>query len=192
MKSRQSTVGALALLAGSVAAVPCHAAVTVLGNGIGAACYQAAEYGGGIAQGIELCTEALDQEALSKSDRAATYINRGILLSQRGDPEGALKDYNAGLSMDASHSEGYVDRGATYIALQRYREALDDIDKGIAMGAKKLQIAYYDRAIAREAIGDVRAAYLDYKKAVELAPDFALAQEQLRRFKVVRKEGETN
>jgi len=93
-----------------------------------------------------------------------------------------------GLGMDGNHGEGYVDRGATYIALQRYPEAMADIDRGIALGANKLQIAYYDRAIVHEAIGDVRAAYLDYKKAVELAPDFALASEQLRRFKVIRKE----
>jgi len=165
-----------------------NAAVTVIGNGLGANCYQMAEFGGDPARGVQICTLAIEQESLSVSDRAATYINRGILRSRGGNAEGALKDYNLGLGMDGNHGEGYVDRGATYIALQRYPEAMADIDRGIALGANKLQIAYYDRAIVHEAIGDVRAAYLDYKKAVELAPDFALASEQLRRFKVIRKE----
>ena len=71
--------------------------------------------------------------------------------------------------------------------LKRYKEALVDINKGIALGAKRPHIAYYDRAIADEALGDIRGAYEDYKKAVELEPDFALATEQLPRFKVVRK-----
>ncbi|MFL5237121.1 MAG: tetratricopeptide repeat protein [Rhizomicrobium sp.] len=174
----------VAALAGSSA----HAAVTVIGNGLGASCYQMAEFGGEPDRGIQTCTLAIEQESLSVSDRAATYINRGILRSRGGDADGALKDYNLGLGMDGNHGEGYVDRGATYIALQRYPEAMADIDRGIALGANKLQIAYYDRAVVQEAIGNVRAAYLDYKKAVELAPDFSLASEQLRRFKVIRKE----
>jgi tetratricopeptide (TPR) repeat protein len=90
--------------------------------------------------------------------------------------------------MDGQHGEGYVDRGATYIAMQRYQDALDDINRGIEMGAKKPHIAYYDRAIADEALGNIRAAYMDYKKAVEIEPNFPLATEQLSRFKVVRKE----
>ncbi|HEX3944381.1 MAG TPA: hypothetical protein VHW69_09870, partial [Rhizomicrobium sp.] len=62
-----------------------------------------------------------------------------------------------------------------------------DINRGIEMGSNKPHIAYYDRAIADEALGNVRAAYQDYRKAVEIEPNFALASEQLSRFKVVRK-----
>ena len=163
-------------------------AVTVLGNGLGASCYQAAEFGIDPKTSIRTCTLAIEQEPLSLSDRAATYVNRGILRSQVGDQDGALSDYNQGIGLDANHGEGYIDRGATYIVLQRYDDALNDLNKGIAMGAHKPHIAYYDRAIVDEAMGNVRAAYQDYKKAVELQPDFALASEQLTRFKVVRKE----
>ena len=82
--------------------------------------------------------------------------------------------------------EGYVDRGAVYIVLERYGDALKDIDQGLAVGANKPHIAYYDRAIVDEAMGNIRGAYMDYKKALELQPDFGLASEQLTRFKVVR------
>lgn len=177
-----------ALLAATSFASEANAAVTVLGNGLGASCFQAAEFGVDPKSSIETCTLAIQQEPLSRTDRAATYVNRGILRSQVGDQSGALADYNAGISMDANHGEGYIDRGATYIVLQRYDDALNDLNKGIAMGAHKPHIAYYDRAIVDEAMGNVRAAYQDYKKAVELQPDFSLASEQLTRFKVVRKE----
>jgi tetratricopeptide (TPR) repeat protein len=120
-----------------------NAAVTVIGNGLGADCYQAAEFGGDPAKALQTCTLAIEQESLNLSDRAATYINRGIVRSRTGDAQGALKDYNFGLSLDGAHPEGYVDRGATYIALQRYDDAMVDIDRGIELGAKKLQIAYY-------------------------------------------------
>ncbi len=84
--------------------------------------------------------------------------------------------------------EGYVDRGATLIVLKRYEDALADINKGIGIGAKRPEIAYYDRAIVDEALGDVRGAYLDYRKAVDIAPGFTLASEQLARFRVIHKQ----
>jgi tetratricopeptide (TPR) repeat protein len=164
-----------------------NSAVTVIGNGLGANCFQAAEFGADAKAGIETCTAALDQTALTISDRAATYINRGILRARTGDTTGALADYNQGLGVDGKLGEGYVDRGAVYIVLERYGDALKDIDQGLAIGANKPHIAYYDRAIVDEAMGNIRGAYLDYKKALELQPDFALASEQLTRFKVIRK-----
>jgi tetratricopeptide (TPR) repeat protein len=176
-------LGGIALAA--FAALPAQAAVTVLGNGIARACYEAAEFGADAHDGIAECTLALDEAALPISDRAATFINRGILRSRNDDPNGALEDYNRGLAIGPALGEGYVDRGAVMILFQRYDEALKDISKGIDMGAKKPEIAYYDRAIADEALGNVRGAYEDYKKAVELAPDFTLAADQLARFKVV-------
>jgi len=177
-----------AILFGGAAAfaVPqAQAAVTVLGNGIAHSCYEAAEFGANPHDGIVECSFALDESALPINDRAATFINRGILKSRSGDPNGALDDYNRGLEIGPNLGEGYVDRGAVMILFQRYDDALKDIDKGIGIGAKKPEIAYYDRAIADEALGDVRGAYEDYKKAVEIAPDFTLAVDQLARFKVV-------
>jgi tetratricopeptide (TPR) repeat protein len=168
-----------------------HAAVTVIGNGAAQSCYQAAEYGSDsrtdTRDGIAACTEALDQTPLSMKDRAATFVNRGILNSRDDNSEAAIIDYDKGLSIDTNLGEGYVDRGAALIVLKRYDEALQSINRGIDLGSKKLQIAYYDRAIVQEALGNVRAAYEDYKMATQIEPDFALANAQLSRFKVVRR-----
>ena len=175
---------AIVLLASSA-----NAAITVLGNGLAQVCFQTAEFGGNPTDGIAACTEALDQSALNYRDRAATLINRGILYSRINAIDTALRDYNDGLALNPAMAEGYVDRGAAFIVLHRYDEALQDLNKGIAMNSKRLHIAYYDRAIVQEALGNVRGAYEDYKKAVELQPDFTLASQQLARFKVIRHEG---
>jgi tetratricopeptide (TPR) repeat protein len=181
------TLGAAALSTLAAWAVPsAQAAVTVLGNGVAQSCYEVAEFGGNPIDGISACTFALEQTTLSVKDRAATFINRGILRARKSDTDGALADYNRGLAMDAALGEGFVDRGAIMIVLRRYDDAVADIDKGIALGSNRLQIAYYDRGIADEALGNIRAAYEDYKKAAEIQPDFALATEQLSRFRVVR------
>ena len=176
---------AAAAITGFMCALPAHAAVTVIGHGLGSACYQAAEFGADPRAAIETCTNALTLEPLSMVDRAATYINRGILRARAGDTDNALDDYNAGLGLDGSLGDGYVDRGTVYILMHRYDDALKDINKGIEIGAHKPHIAYYDRAIVNEAMGDIKGAYMDYKKAVELEPDFTLASDQLTHFKVV-------
>jgi tetratricopeptide (TPR) repeat protein len=167
------------------AAPQAQAAVTVLGTGVARSCYEAAEFGGSVHDGIAECTVALDEVALPLDERAATYVNRGILKSRNDDPSGALDDYNRGLELRPNLGEAYVDRGAVMILFQRYDDARADITKGLSLNTNKPEIAYYDRAVADEALGDIRGAYEDCKKAVDLAPDFPEAVSDLAHFKVV-------
>lgn len=168
---------------------PANASVTVLGGGAASDCYKAAEFDGDPIKGVATCTSALENISLSIQDRAATLINRGILKGRIDDLHGALADYNAGIKLNDQLGEGYVDRGAVLISLHRYQAALADITKGIALGASKPAVAYYDRAIVNEALGNTRAAYEDFQKALEIDPNMGLASMQLERFKVVRKGG---
>lgn len=187
MKPHHLLALATGLAAFGWTALPASAAITVMGKGLAESCFHAAEFGTDADDGVDTCTRALHDQPLSVTDRASTHVNRGILRARANDPEGALRDYDTGLRLKPDLAEAYVDRGAALLLLKRYKQAIADIDKGLSMDVKRPHIAYYDRAIANEALGDVRAAYEDYKKAVELAPDFALAIQQLRRFKVVRK-----
>jgi tetratricopeptide (TPR) repeat protein len=182
----RTTFMALSVLgAASLLSQDADAAVTVLGNGLAQACFEAAEFGGNARDGIAACNEALGEIALSIRDRAATLVNRGILYARVDELELAVADYTQGLSMEPTMGEGYVDRGAALIVLKRYDDALEDIDKGIALGSSRLHIAYYDRGLVHEAMGNIRAAYDDYKKATEIEPNFALANAELARFTVV-------
>ncbi len=179
-------LGLLGLVAMTAAAT---AAVTVIGGGPAQYCYHVAEFGGSGAprDAIGVCTRALDQQALSVRDRAATFVNRGIILAGIGETEAALRDYDEGLYLRPDMGEGYVDRGATLIALKRFPEALQDINRGIALNPNNLQIAYYNRAVVYEAMGKFAAAYADYKRAIQIDPSFVLASQQLTRFRVVRR-----
>ncbi|HEY1707745.1 MAG TPA: hypothetical protein VGG10_05735 [Rhizomicrobium sp.] len=174
------------MLAAAFAVTGARAAETVIGGGPAESCYLAAETTSRPSESIPICTFAL-MSALSDEDRAATYINRGILKLAKMDATGSLSDFDKGLAMRASMAEGYVDRGASLIMMQRFQEAVDDINKGIAMKAKKLQVAYYDRGMANEGLGNLQAAYEDYKQAQTIDPDFEQPAEELKRFKVVVK-----
>ena len=180
-----TALGVASLLSASLLAGGAHAAVTVLGNGLARTCYDAAEFNGDPSDGIAACSQALEQMALAVRDRAATFVNRGILYSRLHEPRLAMADYDRGISMEPNLGEAYVDRGTALIELSRFDEAVEDINKGIALGSSRLEIAYYDLGMAEDGLGNVRAAYFAYKKATEIEPGFTLASSQLSRFKVV-------
>ena len=187
MTSRKFAFLGGALFAAAFAFSPsAHAAVTVIGAGPASMCYDGAENGGDPGQYITYCNEALGGY-LSVRDRAATFINRGVLRLDLNEANAALGDFDAGLALDPSLGEGYIDRGASLIMKREFADALKSIDKGIALGARRPAFAYFDRAIANEGLGDIPAAYKDYQQALVVQPDFTMASDELKRFKVVRK-----
>jgi tetratricopeptide (TPR) repeat protein len=186
MAHRILLASALGVLLAAPFAGNAQAAVSVFGPGPAKLCYDGAEAGNNANDYLADCDQAL-AGVLSDHDRAATFINRGVIRLSLSQPAAALEDFNLGLSVDGSLAEGYVDRGACLIDLKRYADAVKDIDKGLSMGATRTYIAYYDRAIANEALGDVTGAYNDYQQALAAKPDFTAASDELKRFKVVRK-----
>jgi tetratricopeptide (TPR) repeat protein len=171
------TVSALAL------SLPASAATIILGgDGVAHACYAAAKAGD--RHGITDCTLALNESALTSRDRAATLINRSALEIILGNQTAGLADCDESIRTYSGLGEAYLNRGVALRALGRMQEAIASLDKGIEMGLLRPQLAYFDRALAKEDVGDVAGAYHDYKMALALEPGFALAAEQLKRFRI--------
>lgn len=166
---------------------PAHALVTVVGAGLAHDCFIAAKVGTDPRRGIAVCDEALVEQALDAHSRAGTYVNRAVMKMALGRVNDAMADYNSGLTLYPALGDGYVDRGAALIALKRYDEAMIDINKGIGLGQSYEQIGYYNRGVAEFYLGQVTQSYHDFKKALEIAPDFTPAREQLKNFVVTRK-----
>ena len=164
-----------------------NAAVTVIGPGPAQLCFTGADEGGDPLMYTVYCNQAL-AGSLSDSDRAATFVNRGVLRLAEGTSEAARADFDAGLAINPQLGEGYVDRAAALIREKRYTDALADIDKGLSLGAKRPEVAYYDRAVCDESMGDIQTAYKDYKQALTAQPSFTPASEQLKRFKIVTRD----
>src|SRR5215471_5015190 len=159
-------------LAVAIAVPNAQAAVSVFSSlGTAKLCYDGAESGSDPGAYIFYCDQALNT-SLTPHDRAATLINRGVLRLALMEVNFALADFNAGLAIDPAIGEGYIDRGASLIEKRQFAEAIENIDKGLALGAKRPGLAYYDRAIAHEALGNLSAAYADYQQALVLPPDF--------------------
>jgi len=177
-----------AAAAGLMVATGARASVTVIGGGQAEACSKAALSGKSDTRSERTCTDALETEMLSPRDRAGTLVNRGVLKLRRAAFEAATKDFNAALSLKPDMGEAYVNRGAASIGEHRYAESLPDLNKAISMGIEEPAKAYYNRALAYEGLDDVKSAYFDYQKAVELSPQWEAPKNELLRFHVSARE----
>lgn len=174
-----------ALILGAAGAA--QAAVTVLGGGLAEECSRAAVAGETDQSFDQVCTLALETEVMNARDRAGTYINRGVLRLRRAAYGSAERDFDMAVRAKDDLGEAYVNRGAAYIGQGRYAESLAEINKGLELGIEEPAKAYYNRALAYEGLEDAKSAYFDYKKALEIAPDWAAPKEQLTRFTVSRR-----
>lgn len=175
-----------AVFLGAFLAAPAQAAVTVIGGGLARDCYIAVEEASmPPMKALNICDLALEQESLSKKNLAATYVNRGILRMRMGQNARAMSDFDVSIRAVPNLYEAHVNRGAALYALERFEEALSAFNLGVRSEDMNARVtAYYDRGLTYEQLGNVTAAYYDYKTALELQPDFALASKQLTRFQV--------
>jgi len=192
MKVQLMLLAASLVAAVSLTFAPARAQVFVtLGNGQAHDCFLHAKAGTQLLQGVQLCSGALDHDVLSKKDRAATHDNRGVMLDLLGRTQDAADDFNAAIALDASLGDPYVNLGAMLIKKGQHQEALEQINRGIGLGMAFPHIGYYDRAVAEQMLGRYKEAYYDYKKVLELEPNFAMASERLKDFTVTRVPAQT-
>jgi tetratricopeptide (TPR) repeat protein len=168
-------------------------AVVVIGDGPERMCYIAAKTGVDPMAGLDHCNLALEN-GLVPHDRAATFVNRGVIEHKLGRNNAALDDFNACLAMIPDQSDAFINRGVVKLSQGNALEALDDIQKGITLGPSEPALAYFDRGIVYEklAVGAERQAYLqkayaDYQRAVKEAPEFTAASDALARFRIIPK-----
>ena len=174
---------ALAITAG-----PAASAVMVIGNSSARLCYEAARSTmSPVRSTLETCNRAFQEEALSEHDAVATFVNRGILHMRRGAIDTAVADFDRAIARDPGQPEAYLNKGA---ALMRTpgsaRAAIPLFTAALERKTRKPALAYFGRGIAHEDIGDITAAYNDYKSASAADPDWPQPVAELARFSVRR------
>ena len=180
--------GLAASLILTLGAGPARAAATVFGGGMAEDCSKAAKAGAFSLHDEAICTRAIDEEMLGARDRAGTLVNRGIMRLRRKEWSSALQDFDIAAAYAPSLGDIYVNRGAALIGARRFEDGVAELNKGLSLGCEEPEKAYYDRALAYEALDDMKSAYFDYQKALELKPDWDAPKEQLTRFHVSRRE----
>lgn len=163
-----------------------HSAVFTVGGPLSRLCYESALSRDDRAQALDGCTRALQEEGLHTPDRAATYVNRGIVRMVAGHFNDADADFNAALALDQSLSDAWLNKGFLRLRKGNGREALPLLQKGIDMGARRQALAYFARGVAYEQMGEFKSAYADLKRARDLEPRWDMPNVYLSRYVVSR------
>lgn len=172
-----AATGSLLLPAGAQAQV-----LSMFGSSPARSCYEAAGDRLKDRISIEVCDHAL-ASAPSREERVATLINRGIVYRYLGDHASAFRDFDEAIRLDPDEPDSYLNKSLLLLRLggaDRSVVALADI--ALAKNTRKPALAFFARAMANESLGNVTAAFADYKRAARLAPKWDLPATELRRF----------
>jgi len=159
-------------------------AVLTVGGPLSQICYKSALAGDGRSVALEGCTRALEEESLTKPDRAATLVNRGIVLMSGRHYAEADGDFDAALRLDGQLPDGWLNKGFLRLRSGDGRDALPFIQKGIDTGAGNQALAVFARGVAHEQMGEFSSAYADLRSAQRLAPGWSLPREYLATYRV--------
>ena len=161
-------------------------ATMTLGGPLSQNCYQNALARDARPSAIEGCNRSLTEEGLTGPDRAATYVNRGILHMIRGHDADADADFNAAMAIDNGRAEPWLNKGYLRLKQDNGREALPLLNEGIKRQPQREALAFFARGLAYEDLGDLKAAYADLRLAHDLEPRWSLPNEYLARYQVRR------
>jgi len=156
--------------------------IVTLGKGYAHDCYVYAKAGTDPFDGVNVCDDALKLEVLTTKDRAATFDNRGVMLDLLGKTDQAADDFHMASALNETLGDPHVNLGSMLIKQRRYTDAMAEINKGLDLGMSFPHIGYYDRAIAEEMMGSYKEAYYDFKKVLEIEPNYGPATERLKDF----------
>lgn len=171
---------------GSLTYSPAVAQVMSIGGSAGQTCSQYAVERRHDRQAIAECTAAL-KEPLTGSDRAGTFVNRGILYMLAGDQDLAVRDYDEAISLDPGQAEAWLNKAVTMINSGKGAYAIDFADRSLQLRTQKPALAYYVRGLGHEEEGQAVAAYDDLRRAAALDPKWSEPLEQLKRYHLVQR-----
>ena len=130
---------------------------------------------------VEPCDRALESDALGFKDRVATLINRGVIRVANGDFQDGYSDYENVMAISPETPETYVNIGNMYLAGEKYETAVEFYSKSLELKIRQVHVALTNRGMAYEKLGNKVAAEADYRKAIEIAPAWPVAQMKLKR-----------
>ena len=172
-------------LGAAIAATPAAASVSVLGGSAARQCFQAAESPMmPTTETLDVCDLAITSEPLTDRDMVATYINRGILRVRVGRTGDGISDFNRAIERDPTVAEAWFNRGVALMRTGDAEQAMPSFQAAVERSTNRPALAYFGRAVANEALGNMPAAYADYRRASELDPDWDRPKSELRRFQV--------
>jgi len=121
--------------------------------------------------------EALDcfeQATQIRPEFTEAHVNRGNLLKESGDLEGALGSFENAISVDPGFAEAHLNRGNLLRMMRRFDEALASLDQALLVKPDCAE-AYSGKAVVFKELKCMPEALQSFDRALEIRPDYAEA-----------------
>src|SRR5262249_7687934 len=113
---------------------------------------------------IAACTRAIESGKFKGRKLATLYVNRGAELTNKGQHERAIADFDQAIRFDPNYTFAYNGRGPASRAKGDNDRAIADFDQVIRLDPK-LAFAHNNRGNAYRGKGDNDRAIADYDQA---------------------------
>lgn len=119
-----------------------------------------------------LTTSDADSTSPLASPVVETYLAQGKAKYEKGDWDGAIKDFTQVLGINPKSSVAFNNRASAKQAKNEIDGAISDYTQALDLDPKMVA-AYYGRGNAKTSKGDLDGAIADYSQAVALDPKLA-------------------
>ena len=130
---------------------------------------------------LEDCNMAIAHGKLQRKDLLATFVNRGVVLAAMEQYQEALDNYRTAIDLGPKTGEVYVNLGNIYLLAQKFDAAIEEYTTAIELTLSQDHIAHYNRGMAYENTMQFDKAEADFRKAIQLSPQWFLPQRRLER-----------
>ncbi|MBW4672561.1 MAG: tetratricopeptide repeat protein [Desmonostoc geniculatum HA4340-LM1] len=117
------------------------------------------------------CNQALN----FTPDNVQARLNRGLAYYRQGDYQAAIADYNQTIALKPNNFRAYYNRGVARTILGNYQQAISDYELALTNIPQTSIVLkadiYNERGIARFGLLDLKAAMLDFSKAIVINPN---------------------
>jgi tetratricopeptide (TPR) repeat protein len=107
--------------------------------------------------------------------QAFSYIAK--CCNAMGKYNDAVEAANKGIALNSEFLNLYVNRGVALFHLEKYHQAIEDFKKVIQkkneINTAAVEAAYRFRGMTNERLGDMKAAYNDYRMLLKYNPDYS-------------------
>jgi tetratricopeptide (TPR) repeat protein len=93
--------------------------------------------------GLRKNREALRNTPSFQTHDAPTHFRLAEVLSQQGDPNGAIEEYQAAIQLNPEMAEAFRDLGAVYIDTHEWKKAEEALQKSVELNPQDHQAWYW-------------------------------------------------
>ena len=118
---------------------------------------------------IAACTRMIESGQLRGEKLADALKIRGDVHYNKGDPEGALEDYDRATRINPRYADAYYNRGNIFDERQEHAKAIAEYTKAIEITPAYEYLT--NRARSYQLLKDFGRAIPDYTQAVQIRPE---------------------